>query len=96
MAGGTVKSPVVGRSRRVVISTDRIAGTQPLPLKGILQNLRKPAAYLDETSEGALVSGGGRVDEYPDGGRLTAEVPKICRSARGSSSRDTRNRSPPL
>ena len=36
MAGGTVKSPVVGCGCRVVIRTDWIAGTQPLPFKSTL------------------------------------------------------------
>ncbi len=52
-----LKSPIVGRDRRVVIGADRIAGAQPLPLEGILQNLPKAAADLDQTSKGALVSG---------------------------------------
>lgn len=74
MARGTVKSPVVGRSGRIVISADRIAGTQALPFKGTFQNLRKPAAHLDQPSEGALVSSGGGVDEYSNRANHVAEA----------------------
>ena len=74
MAGGAVKGPVVGRSCRVVIRADRIAGTQPLPFKSTLQHLRKPPAYLDKTSKGPLVTSGGGVNEYTDGGCHVAEA----------------------
>ena len=74
MAGGTVKSSVLGRRCRVVIRADWIAGTQPLPFKGALQHLRKPAAHLDKTSKGPLVTGRRGVDEYSDGGSSVAEA----------------------
>ena len=66
VAGGTVKSSVLGGGRRVVISTNWIAGAQPLPFQGIFQDLRESAAYFDKTSKGALVSRRSGVDEYPD------------------------------
>jgi hypothetical protein len=69
-----VKSSVVGRSRRVVISTNGIAGAQPLPFEGILQDLREPAAHLYKTSKGTLVSRRGGVNEDSDIGSSVAET----------------------
>src|ERR1700730_11127073 len=74
VAGGTVKSSVVGGSRRVVISTNGIAGAQPLPFEGILEDLRKPAADLYKTSKGALISSRGGVDEDSDIGSSVADT----------------------
>src|SRR5260221_9880186 len=74
VAGGTVKSSVVGGSRRIVISTNGIAGVRPLPFEGILQDLREPAADLDKTSKGALISRRGGVDEDSDIGSSVAET----------------------
>jgi hypothetical protein len=31
-----MKAPIIGRCRRIMISTDGITGTQPLPFKRIL------------------------------------------------------------
>jgi hypothetical protein len=74
VAGGTVKSSVVGRSRGIVISTNGIAGAQPLPFEGILQDLREPAADLYKTSKGTLISRRGGVDEDSDIGSSVAET----------------------
>jgi hypothetical protein len=74
MAGGSVKSSVLGRRCRVVIRADWIAGTQSLPFKSALQHLRKPPAHLDKTAKGPLVTGGRGVDKYSDGGNSVAEA----------------------
>jgi hypothetical protein len=49
MAGGTVKSPVVGCGCRVMIRADWIAGAQPLPFKSTRPEMAShsvPAARL--------------------------------------------------
>jgi hypothetical protein len=63
-----MKSPVVGRCRRVVIGADRVTGTKSLPLKGIAQDLCKSAADLNKPAECALVSRRRRVDKNTDCG----------------------------
>lgn len=51
-----MKGSIISGGRWIVVSTNRITGTEPLPFEGALQNLIKATTYLDEPTKGALIS----------------------------------------